>query len=97
MVKSRNVLLTNSVCALLAVFAVPAAGWAGSAEAAPSKCFGKKINKVVKGNNKKVKLGFKDVAWIAGDKVTTGSGGKKNKVISDRKDKVVYGWGGARF
>ena len=31
------------------------------------------------------------------DKVTTGSGGKKNKVISDKKDKVVYGWGLAGF
>ncbi len=70
MVKSRIDLLAFSACALLAVLAMVAVGWANSAEAAPSKCFGKKINKVIKGNNKTVKLGFKDVAWVAGNKVT---------------------------
>ncbi len=29
--------------------------------------------------------------------MTTGDGGKKNKVISDKKDKVVFGWGLAGF
>ncbi len=38
--------------------------------AAPSRCFGEKINTVVKGNNRTVKLGFRDVAWIAGNNVT---------------------------
>ena len=40
------------------------------ADAAARQCFGKKVNRVISGNNKKVKLKFKDVAWIAGDKVT---------------------------
>ena len=31
------------------------------------------------------------------DTVTTGGGGRKNKVISDNKDKVIYGWGLAGF
>jgi hypothetical protein len=29
--------------------------------------------------------------------VTTGDGGKKNRVIADKKDKVIYGWGLAGF
>jgi Ca2+-binding RTX toxin-like protein len=40
------------------------------ASARPSKCFGKKINRVVSGNKKTVRLKFKEVAWIAGNKVT---------------------------
>ena len=40
------------------------------ASAAPKKCFGKKVNTVVNGNNRTVRLGFRDVAWIAGNKVT---------------------------
>ena len=67
MVKSRIGLLALSACAV--VFGMlPALG--GTAGAAPSKCFGKKINRVIKGNNKKVRLGFKDVAWVAGNNVT---------------------------
>ena len=31
------------------------------------------------------------------DTVTTGPAARKNKVIADRKDKVIYGWGLARF
>ena len=70
MVKSRIDSVLLFACAALLVGALFTAAATTSAEAAPSKCFGKKVNKVVKGNNKKVKLGFKDVAWIAGDKVT---------------------------
>src|SRR5688500_18194603 len=40
------------------------------ADAAARKCFGKKVNRVISGNNKKVNLEFKDVTWIAGDRVT---------------------------
>lgn len=40
------------------------------ADARPNKCFGKKINRVVKGKGKTVRLGFKDVAWVAGKGVT---------------------------
>ena len=73
MVKSRiSRIASPAFAALVAAVAVGflVAGLPEPAQAAPSKCFGKKINKVVKGNNKKVKLGFKDVAWIAGNKVT---------------------------
>jgi len=31
------------------------------------------------------------------DTVTTGPAARKNKVTADRKDKVIYGWGLARF
>ncbi|MCO5315056.1 MAG: calcium-binding protein [Solirubrobacterales bacterium] len=40
------------------------------ASARPAKCFGKKINKVVTGSGKTVRLKYRDVAWIAGDRVT---------------------------
>lgn len=40
------------------------------ADARPAKCFGKKINRVVKGSKKTVRLKYRDVAWIAGDRVT---------------------------
>lgn len=53
---------------LLAVFvalAIP-----DGAEARPGKCFGKKINRVVNGDGKTVHLKYRDVAWIAGDRVT---------------------------
>ncbi len=67
MVKSRISLAALSIPVVLtaAMFI-----GAGAAQAVPSKCFGKKINRVVKGDSKKVKLSFKDVAWIAGNKVT---------------------------
>lgn len=42
----------------------------GEAEARPKKCFGKKINRVVSGKNKTVRLKFKDVTWVAGRNVT---------------------------
>lgn len=41
-------------------------GLPGEAEARPKKCFGKKINRVVTGKNKTVRLKFKDVTWVAG-------------------------------
>ncbi|OJU93257.1 MAG: hypothetical protein BGO23_11235 [Solirubrobacterales bacterium 67-14] len=40
------------------------------AAARPDKCFGKKINRVITGNHKTVRLKYKDVAWVAGDRVT---------------------------
>ena len=71
-----------------------------AADARPSKCFGKKINTVVKGNNKKAKLGFKDVAWIAGnDRIFIGKsslsiarGGLGNDLIVGSKGHdFIYG------
>jgi len=52
--------------ATLALSAAP--GDAGAAR--PGKCFGKKINRVVTGDGKTVRLRYKDVAWIAGKRVT---------------------------
>lgn len=49
---------------LLALWQTP------ESSAAPTRCFGEKINTYVKGNNRTVKLGFRDVAWIAGNNVT---------------------------
>jgi hypothetical protein len=41
-----------------------------SAVAAPKKCFGKKVNRVIKASNTSVRLGFRDVVWISGKNVT---------------------------
>jgi len=41
-----------------------------AANAAPKKCFGKKIDKVVSGKNAKVKLKFNDVAYVSGKGAT---------------------------
>lgn len=59
-----------------------------AAEAVPSKCFGKKINRVIAGDNRTVKLDFKDVAWIAGDKVTV-IGKPYSRICSDDGNQIV--------
>ena len=41
----------------------------GEAGAAPAKCFGKKVNRIV-GSGKKVKLKYKDVTWVKARNVT---------------------------
>jgi len=57
--------------ALLGLFAFLAVGaLPGQAQARPSKCFGKTINRVIKGDGKTVHLKFRDVAWVAGSRVT---------------------------
>lgn len=43
---------------------------AGPAEARPAQCFGQKIDRVVKGANKTVRLKFKQVAWVEGENIT---------------------------
>jgi Ca2+-binding RTX toxin-like protein len=40
------------------------------AAARPGKCFGKKINRVISGKKKIVRLAYKDVAWVAAKNVT---------------------------
>lgn len=40
------------------------------AEAAADQCFGKKVNRVIKGDGGKVRLEFKDVAFVSGNNVT---------------------------
>ena len=46
------------------------AGSPSRAEARPSKCFGKKINRVVTGKGKTVRLKFRDVTWVEGERIT---------------------------
>ncbi|MBK5233414.1 MAG: hypothetical protein JJE13_10590 [Thermoleophilia bacterium] len=52
------------VCAFFVVLAV------GPADAGAKKCFGKKVNRVISGDGGKVKLDFKDVAFVSGNNVT---------------------------
>lgn len=58
------------------------------ADAAARTCFGKKVNRVISGNNKKVKLEFKDVAWIKGDKVTV-IGKPYSRICADQGRQIV--------
>ncbi len=62
---------------MVRAFLVPlvAAAWLAlstpaGVDAAPKKCFGKKINRTVKGGKKTVRLKFKDVVWVQGRNVT---------------------------
>lgn len=71
-----------------ALFLLFAAG-TQTASAAPKKCFGKKVNKVISGSNKKVKLKFKDVTWIAGNKVTV-IAKPYSRICSDEGRQIVY-------
>ncbi len=77
-----------SIASFAFVFLVTVGSGIGPAQAAPAKCFGKKINKVVKGSNKKVKLGFGDVAWIAGNKVTV-IGKPYSRICADAGSQTV--------
>ena len=49
--------------AFLSIGAIPA-------DAAGKKCFGKKVNRVIKGANQTVRAGFRDVVWVSGNNVT---------------------------
>ncbi|MCB0861742.1 MAG: calcium-binding protein [Solirubrobacterales bacterium] len=59
--------LTTAVTAVVLLMLV---GFTGRAEAVPSQCFGKPINRVITGDHKTVHLKFRDVTWVAGDHVT---------------------------
>ncbi|MGB0119804.1 MAG: calcium-binding protein [Solirubrobacterales bacterium] len=64
-----------------------------AADARPAKCFGKKINRVVKGKKKTVRVAFKDVTWIAGNKITV-IGKPYSHICADKgKQKVIAGKG----
>ena len=43
---------------------------AAQSEARPAQCFGQKIDRVVKGANKTVRLAYKQVAWVEGENIT---------------------------
>lgn len=57
-------------------------------DARPKKCFGKKINRVVKGSGKTVRLKYRDVAWVAGDRVTV-IGKPYSVICADRGRQTV--------
>lgn len=62
---SLNILwISLAMAILISVILIPAA-----AQAAPKKCFGKKVNRVVKNNGGKVYLKFKDVTYVSGKNV----------------------------
>jgi Ca2+-binding RTX toxin-like protein len=60
----------------------------GPADAAARKCFGKKVNRVISGNNKKVRLKFKDVTWVAGNRVTV-IGKPYSRICADKGNQTV--------
>lgn len=68
----------------------------GQARSAPSKCFGEKVNTVIKGDNKKVELDFKDVAWIAGNKVTV-VGKPYSRICADDGRQIIFAGKGTSF
>lgn len=83
--KAAWLLVTISILALIAA-ALPVVGEASAAR--PKACFGKKINRVIQGSNRTVRLDYGDVAWIKGDRVT--AIGKPNGVIcADRGRQTV--------
>jgi Ca2+-binding RTX toxin-like protein len=43
---------------------------AAAPQASARQCFGKQVNRVVSGDNRTVKLKFKDVVWVSGKRVT---------------------------
>ncbi len=57
-------------------------------DASARKCFGKKVNRVIKGKNKTVRLSFKDVTWIAGNKITA-IGKPYSRICADRGRQFV--------
>lgn len=79
--------LTALTALLIAGFALSAAH-PGVADARPKKCFGKKINRVVTGSSKTVRLKYRDVAWIAGDRVTV-IGKPYSRICADRGRQTV--------
>lgn len=67
---TANPVLKSTAAAFALVALLLAAFFPGQAGARPSSCFGEKINRVIGGSNKTVKLKFRDVAWVSGDRVT---------------------------
>jgi len=79
--------LTIAIASLgmLAAVSMPQA----SANAAPAKCFGKKINRTITGKNKTVHLGYRDVPWITGDRIKVIA--KPNSTIcAGNGNQVIY-------
>ena len=62
--------MVSGLLAGLAVVGILLALGPGVATADAAKCFGKKVNRVVKADSTTVRLEYKDVAFIEGNKVT---------------------------
>lgn len=87
---------TAATLTTLAAFLAMFVWFAQPAAAAPKKCFGKKVNRVISGDNKKVKLKFKDVTWIKGDKVTV-IAKPYSRICSDEGRQYVHPGKGRTF
>lgn len=85
---SPSIRLPAALLAGLLLFAL-SPGFAANADARPKKCFGKKINKVVSGGKKKVKLGFKDVAWVSARNVTV-IGKPHSRICAGAGRQIIY-------
>ena len=68
-VDSRKVVAMVVAAAVAGMLAVALPGTV-AAQASARQCFGKQVNRVVSGDNRTVKLQFKDVAWVSGSNVT---------------------------
>jgi Ca2+-binding RTX toxin-like protein len=79
----------QAILVVLLLCAFGALTLTSEAEARPKKCFGKKINRVVSGKKKTVRLAYRDVAWIAAKNVTVRA--KPNSTIcAGRGRQVIY-------
>ncbi len=58
-----------AVC-LAVLLSMLVSGPVDGADARPTKCFGKKVNRVVTGQDRTVRLKFRDVTWVAGERIT---------------------------
>jgi len=87
LVISRTALPSSAILALLVTFAFSAVS-PPSADAAPKKCFGKKVNRVIGGKNKTVRVKFKDVTWVAGSNVTV-IGKPYSRICADRGRQII--------
>ncbi|HTU13884.1 MAG TPA: calcium-binding protein [Solirubrobacterales bacterium] len=91
--------LTRFLFAVSAAMALLLSAFAWNADpaaAAPKKCFGKKVNRVISGNGKKVKLKFRDVTWIKGDRVTV-IAKPYSRICSDEGRQYVHAGKGRTF
>lgn len=65
----RRPLTRSGVLPLLPVLLGVMSTWAflaGPVDAAPAKCFGREVNRVVRADSATVRVGFRDVVWISG-------------------------------
>ena len=87
----RTVFLVSGLAALFL-----AASPTGEATAAPGKCFGKKVNRVISGKGKTVRLAYKDVPFVSGNNIKVI--GKPNSTIcaGDGRQIIYAGKGNSK-